>query len=250
MAAVLALALGATAPLAQSSLDDAFAVYWGASNRVEVGAAGERILSLDPAFDELLRRLEAGPRFDLDAATGSLMMERRNADGSRYPFLVIVPDDYDPARSYPLRAYLHGGVNRPLRDSDGGWWRNPQRVADSQHIAVFPYSWDEVVVVAREPGREPGGHPLATQTHLQHRRQPGRDVRCFGRRNGRLVFCLSRHHTVGGVSAVHRASRGAVEPTRRRRRRYVSDQPYATRRSMSSTGGKIASTRWMRSRLS
>lgn len=142
-AAVLACALGVAAPSAQSSLDDAFAAYWAASSRAEAAAAGERILSLDPAFDELLRRLEAGPVFDPDAATGSLMMERHNADGTRYPFLVIVPDDYDSARSYALRVYLHGGVNRPLRDSDGGWWRNPQQVADSHHIAVFPYSWDE-----------------------------------------------------------------------------------------------------------
>ncbi|MCH7823307.1 MAG: hypothetical protein IH849_00770, partial [Acidobacteria bacterium] len=142
-AAVLACALGATGPSAQSSLDDAFVAYWAASSRAEAAAAGERILSLDPAFDEVLRRLEAGPVFDPDAATGSLMMERRNADGTRHPFLVVVPDDYDPVRSYPLRVYLHGGVNRPLRDSDGGWWRHPQRLADSQHIGVFPYSWDE-----------------------------------------------------------------------------------------------------------
>ena len=57
--------------------------------------------------------------------------------------MVVVPESYDPAHRYPVRFYLHGGVARPRRDADSGWWRNTDRVADEGHIAVFPYSWNE-----------------------------------------------------------------------------------------------------------
>ena len=122
---------------------EAFDAYWAARSPEEASAAADRIVAAGTAFDDVWRQLRAGPAFRRDAEKGRLVRERRNSDGMTYPYLVYVPQSYDASRAYAVRVYLHGGVARPKRDETTGWWRNPERVIDDEHIAIFPYSWNE-----------------------------------------------------------------------------------------------------------
>ncbi len=60
-------------------------------------------------------------RYTTDVPKGRQELVRRNADDTVHRFVVIVPTGYDPAKSYPVRVYLHGGVQRPEWDSGGRW---------------------------------------------------------------------------------------------------------------------------------
>jgi len=140
----LALALLITSLQARSvDVEQAFARYGEALTPAQAALAAADILGAGAGFDDIHERLAAGSYLPVAPDTGRLLLEHRTADGTRHPFLVLVPDDYDSSRAYPLRVYLHGGVNRPARGSDCGWWRDPQRLAGDGHIAVFPYSWSD-----------------------------------------------------------------------------------------------------------
>lgn len=91
-------------------------------------------------FEQLYAALEAGPRYARQVPTGRVLQSHR-IDGVEHPYLVLVPRGYDPERRYPARIYLHGGVARRELPANGGWWRDPDRLASEDHIAVFPASW-------------------------------------------------------------------------------------------------------------
>lgn len=91
-------------------------------------------------FDAVREALLSDDRLPPDPDTGRLLIDE-TVDGTSHPTLVLVPESYDPDRAYPVRVYLHGGVARPRRASDGNWWRNPARLASEDHISVFPYAW-------------------------------------------------------------------------------------------------------------
>jgi len=95
------------------------------------------------AFAEAYARLREGPAHSADVPTGRIESTREGDDGLLYRYVVIVPDDYDPARRYPVAFYLHGGVGRPDPGPGGGWWRNYDRVTGHDRIAVLPLSWPE-----------------------------------------------------------------------------------------------------------
>lgn len=97
----------------------------------------------DDSFAETYERLRRGPAHATDVATGRSERTRANEDGLVHRYVLIVPDDYDPARPYPVAFYLHGGVSRPDPGPGGGWWRNYDVVAGHDRIAVLPLSWSE-----------------------------------------------------------------------------------------------------------
>ncbi len=66
--------------------------------------------------------------------TGLIERTRQSGDGTEHRYSFIVPEGYDPARRYPVRFYLHGGVARP----EPGRWRDPEKRARPDEIAVFP----------------------------------------------------------------------------------------------------------------
>ena len=95
---------------------------------------------------EFARAYEAfrqGPAYEANIPTGRLELTRENADGLLHRYLLLVPEGYDPARRYPVAVYLHGGVGRPDPGPGGGWWRNTERVASEDQIAVIPLSTRE-----------------------------------------------------------------------------------------------------------
>ena len=86
--------------------------------------------------------MRAGREYRSDVPTGRQLLSRTNRDGVAHGYVVHVPESYDPARRYPVRVYLHGGVSRPKRE-DGEWWRNEERVIRDDAIIVIPTSWVE-----------------------------------------------------------------------------------------------------------
>jgi hypothetical protein len=67
--------------------------------------------ALDPA--RVAERLAAGRTYAADVDQGWLERVNACADGVERPYLLFVPEDYDPAKRYRLVVDMHGGVSRP-----------------------------------------------------------------------------------------------------------------------------------------
>lgn len=102
--------------------------------------AAAAIVASGVDFEELFARLEKGCRLPPKAKGGKRLLSHKNSDGVRHRYLLLVPDDYDPTRRYPVRVLLHGGVSRPPFGPGETWWRNPERAA-GDWLSVFPASW-------------------------------------------------------------------------------------------------------------
>ncbi len=143
VAAVLSLPALASPALAQD-LAAAVDAFWAAGSSDDVDRAVERILALDPDVEPLWTNLRAGATYSADVPRGRQVLTRETADGVEYRYELFVPDDYDPARRYPVRVYLHGGVARPRRD-EAPFWRNAEQYARDDAIVVFPESWADAM---------------------------------------------------------------------------------------------------------
>jgi poly(3-hydroxybutyrate) depolymerase len=109
-------------------------------------AAGTTPVAAQPADDTFAQALESlrlGPVHAADVPVGRIELTRANVSGLVHRYVLIVPEDYDPARRYPVAFYLHGGVSRPDPGPGGGWWRNYDHVVGHDRIAVLPLSWNE-----------------------------------------------------------------------------------------------------------
>lgn len=132
--------LAAGAGEADARVVDRVNALLAAETPAQAQEVARQIVEAGLPFDEVYRCLRAG-RAVPGAETGVLERERRNRDGVRHRYLVIVPESYDPARRYPVAVYLHGGIVRPAWDRGGRWWRDPQRLLREDRIAVVPASW-------------------------------------------------------------------------------------------------------------
>lgn len=143
--ALAALAAGGkAAPLFAQDLGPAVADFWAAGSPEEIDSAVEGILALGPGIEPLWPLMRAGGAYHADVPRGRQVLSRRNPEGVEYRTIAWVPADYDPARRYPVRVYLHGGVSRPRRD-EAAWWRNQERYARDDAIVLFPESWGETM---------------------------------------------------------------------------------------------------------
>jgi predicted esterase len=88
--------------------------------------------------------LQRGPAFPADAPRGQLQRERVDADGTAFPYVILVPDNYRPDRRWPVEFNLHGGVNRPRVEDGGTLWRQGyDALRDPERIVVLPAAWNE-----------------------------------------------------------------------------------------------------------
>ena len=124
------------------TLAAAVGTFWAATSDVQRSDAAGAIVALGGSFEEVAAALRTRRVYQGEAETGRRVLTRHNEDGLEHPYVVHIPDAYDPSESYPVRVYLHGGVMRPLRD-DGTWWRNQDPYPRSDSIVVFPASWPE-----------------------------------------------------------------------------------------------------------
>ena len=137
-------AVGTPAPLLAQDLAPAVADFWAAGSAEEIDGAVDRILALDPDIGSLWPLVRAGGAYDVGVPRGRRVLTRRNPEGVEYRTVAWIPAGYDPARRYPVRVYLHGGVSRPRRD-EAAWWRNQERYARDDAIVLFPESWAETM---------------------------------------------------------------------------------------------------------
>jgi len=127
---------------AASPLDDAMRAFWDADSPGDAVKRVPKIVAASPVFDEVLSRLKAGRsyaaersgRVDLPSSVG----------GNRLDNVAEVPADYTPARRWPLRVMLHGGVGRPAPSAGG---EPPRALANrtpaGPEIVLHPRSWAE-----------------------------------------------------------------------------------------------------------
>ena len=108
-----------------------------------IGSPALAAQAVGEPFDGAYERLRRGPDHLADVPTGRLELTRTNQDGLLHRYVLIVPEDYDASRRYPVAFYLHGGVSRPDPGPGGGWWRNHDEVTGHDRIAVLPLSWEE-----------------------------------------------------------------------------------------------------------
>ena len=134
------MAIRADAQDLKAVVDD----FWAARSTSEIEQAVEAVLALEPDIESLWPLVRAGATYAADVPRGRQLLTRDNINGVEYRYIAYIPEDYDPARRYPVRVYLHGGVSRPRRD-EANWWRNQERYARADAIVVFPESWREAM---------------------------------------------------------------------------------------------------------
>src|SRR5574338_509800 len=157
VAAFFSVALAASSlavhPEQSTALDSAFKAYWEAGNPGAAERAAKKILSTGAAFEAILERLRSGRPYTR-ARTGRIELPWAYLE-TTLDNAVEIPADYDPARPWPVRVSLHGGVDRDA----GGQHRAPAR---------------------------------SREAPVQRRRVACLHHRLFGRRNRRVLLCDAR----------------------------------------------------------
>ncbi len=91
-------------------LDAAMRAFWDADEAGDAEKAAKTVVASGASFDEIRARLKAGRPY-AKQKTGRIEMPTRD-HGLALDNIVEVPAEYDPARAWPLRVSLHGGVGR------------------------------------------------------------------------------------------------------------------------------------------
>jgi dienelactone hydrolase len=133
----LSLLLGAQAPV---PLDAAMQAFWTADGAGDREAAGRKIAAGGAAFDDVWRRLRTGRAYGA-GKTGRIEIPSTDA-GVRLDNVAEVPAEYDPARAWPVRVSLHGGVGRDA-PGPGDAPARPlaNRIPGAAEIVVHPRAW-------------------------------------------------------------------------------------------------------------
>lgn len=119
--------------------------FWSASAE-ESAATAERLLETAPDAGTLYEWLRVGPSWSRDVPTGALQLSRVDNEGTEFPYVVLVPEDYDPRTAYPVEFNLHGGISRPKPEPGESVWRNGyDQLREPGRIVVLPTAWDEAL---------------------------------------------------------------------------------------------------------
>ena len=118
--------------------------FWQANSQTEQESARNALLAAATDINTLYSWLKSGPAYAADVPRGKQESSRRAPDGTLFRYVYVVPETYDPARSYPVEFMLHGGVSRPEWDAGGEWWRRGyDSYAEMDQITVLPASWND-----------------------------------------------------------------------------------------------------------
>lgn len=95
-------------------------------------------------FDSLYLGLKRGAVYSNEVPRGRVTRTHK-INGLDHHFLIFVPRNYDPAKRYPVRWDLHGGMGQPeWKKADGswsGWGRITSEEYRSGIITVVPAGW-------------------------------------------------------------------------------------------------------------
>ena len=129
---------------AQESYDsELVTAFWSASTEAEIESSKRQLMAQAPDIETLYQWLDAGPAFAQDVALGQQESARIDIDGTRYPYVYLIPETYDATRSYPVEFMLHGGVSRPEWGPGGEWWRRGyDSLKKEDRIVVVPAAWN------------------------------------------------------------------------------------------------------------
>jgi dienelactone hydrolase len=142
----LALALAAAFALGidvtQRPTDAVLEKFFGAES---VAAAEAMAPDFEPFdFDDLYKRLKEGRTY-LDEKRGEYALRWKSKSGPYFNNIVDVPSEYDPAKKWPLRVQLHGGVGRPSPNPQPGRppapGRASNRIEGEKQIYLHPSGW-------------------------------------------------------------------------------------------------------------
>ena len=116
--------------------------FWSTADNGQNAEIQSQLISSSSDVSTLYQLLKTGPTYRSDVPTGQQESIRIAADGTRFPFIFLVPDNYDPTHRYPVEFMLHGGVSRPEWEPGGGWWRRGfDSLKQPDRIVVVPASW-------------------------------------------------------------------------------------------------------------
>jgi poly(3-hydroxybutyrate) depolymerase len=87
------------------------------------------------AFDAEYARLKQGRTYSKTVPTGTL--KKRHG---MFAYWLVVPETYDPAKKYPVRFQLHGGVMREDASLRGD---GSVRLPGAEQIYIMPAGWSE-----------------------------------------------------------------------------------------------------------
>jgi dienelactone hydrolase len=120
------------------NVDAAFRAFWDAPSTSAAEKATHGIVESGVDFDAAWARLKAGRSYAKEQ-TG-LIRHPASVGGESFEALIEIPPEYDPARKWPVRVQLHGGVGRPPQPG-----RQPQstRIPGEPQIYIEPQASDE-----------------------------------------------------------------------------------------------------------
>ena len=135
-----AVALNAQTGAPASKFDTAMRAFWDADDSGDAEKAAKTVVASGASFDEVRARLKAGRSYARQK-TGRIEMPTRD-HGLSLDNILEVPADYDPARAWPLRVSLHGGVGREA-PGPGDPPARPltNRIQSAGEIVLHPRAW-------------------------------------------------------------------------------------------------------------
>jgi len=114
--------------------------FWRADSPKDAAKEAEKLLKAGVTYDEALPRLKQGRAYS-KAPTGERSLRSTAQGGTAYDNVVEVPAEYEPARKWPVRVQLHGGVDR--QNPEEGRRRRGNRIQGEPQIYVHPFGWSE-----------------------------------------------------------------------------------------------------------
>lgn len=118
--------------------------YWQAETEAHRDALATELEAAAGNADTLLRWFRQGPEFASDVPVGIVERSRTDADGVEFPYVILVPESYDPGQSYPVEFMLHGGVGRPKLEPGESLWRGGyDSLQQDDRLVVVPAAWRE-----------------------------------------------------------------------------------------------------------
>lgn len=130
---------------AQTDLDAPLSLvtdFWRASDDTAQSIASQALADAAPDPKTLFQWLDAGPAYASSVPVGVVEGERFSEDGTRFPYVFLIPSSYNAGKAYPVEFMLHGGVGRPeWEPGETLWRRGYDNLMREDRIVVVPAAW-------------------------------------------------------------------------------------------------------------
>jgi pimeloyl-ACP methyl ester carboxylesterase len=135
---LISVVVAQTPPSAK--LDAAMRAFWDADGEGDAASAAKQIVASGASVEEIRARLRTGRPY-AKQKTGRIELPSRD-HGLALDNIVEVPADYDPARAWPLRVSMHGGVGREAPGPNDPPARPlANRIQSAGEIVLHPRAW-------------------------------------------------------------------------------------------------------------